>query len=103
MRGFWLVFTFAPQVAAPDRWFAPDKIQHFVSSAFVQGMGYASLRTAGASHSGALAGASAVTLAVGVGKEIHDRNVAGDFSLRDLTWDVAGAGAMSVLLTQTKR
>ena len=103
MRRFWLVFTFAPQLAASDRWFGSDKIQHFVSSAFVQGMGYASLRASGISHTGALAGASVVTAAVGVGKEYHDRNTQGDFSARDLAWDAAGAAAMSVLLTQTRR
>ncbi len=103
MRGIWLVFTFVPQMSAPDRWFGSDKIQHFVSSAFVQGMGYASLRATGISHSGALTGASVVTAAVGVGKEIHDRDVKGDFSARDLVWDAAGAASMSVLVSQSRR
>ena len=103
MRGFWIVFSFAPQLVSGDRWFGSDKIQHFVSSAFVQGMGYASLRATGISHGTALAGASVVTAAVGVGKEFLDRDTKGDFSGKDLFWDAAGAGAMSVLLTQTKR
>ena len=103
MRGFWIVITFVPQLAAPDRWFGSDKIKHFVSSAFVQGMGYASLRATGISHSRALAGASIVTATVGVGKEYYDRDVRGDFSARDLAWDAAGAGVMSVLISQTHR
>jgi uncharacterized protein YfiM (DUF2279 family) len=102
VRGLWLVFTLgAPD--SGDRWFSSDKIQHFVSSAFVQGMGYASLRSTGISHSGALAGASGVTLAVGVAKEMKDQRRKGEFSVRDMAWDVAGAGAMSVLLTQSRR
>jgi uncharacterized protein YfiM (DUF2279 family) len=101
---FWLVFAFAPQaVTSPDRWFSSDKIQHFVSSAFVQGVGYAGLRVTGISHSGALTGASVVTAAVGVGKEIYDRDVKGDLSAKDLAWDAAGATAMSVLLNNTRR
>ncbi len=103
MRSWWIVFSFVPQLAAPDRWFASDKLQHFVSSAFVQGMGYTSLRATGISHESALAGASVMTAAVGVGKEIYDRDVKGDFSARDLMWDAAGAATMSVLLNQTRR
>ena len=75
MRGLWVVFSFAPQLVSPDRWFGSDKVQHFVTSAFVQGMGYSVLRATGISHSAALAGASVATAAVGVGKEIHDRDV----------------------------
>jgi putative lipoprotein len=103
MRGLWLVFTFTPQLVSTDRWFGSDKIQHFVSSAFVQGVGYSTMRAAGISHTTALASASVVTAAVGVGKEIHDRDVKGDFSARDLVWDAAGAGAMTVLLVHTRR
>jgi putative lipoprotein len=103
MRGFWIVFAFAPQAVSADRWFGSDKIQHFVSSAFVQAMGYSALRVGGAAHSTALLGASVATAAVGVTKEWHDRNTQGDFSGRDLVWDAAGGGAMSVLLTQTRR
>lgn len=103
MRRLWLVFTFTPQLIAGDRWFGSDKIQHFVSSAFVQGVGYASLRSTGISHAASLAGATAVTAAVGVGKELLDRNVKGDFSAKDLAWDAAGAGAMTVLLVHSQR
>ena len=103
MNRLWIVLAFAPQAVSADRWFSSDKIQHFVSSAFVQGMGYAVLRTTGISHTGSLAGASVVTAAVGVTKEYHDRNVTGDFSARDLAWDAAGAGAMSVRLAQSRR
>jgi hypothetical protein len=36
-----------------------------------------------------------------VGKEIVDRRIRREFSMRDLAWDVAGAGSASVLLART--
>lgn len=103
MRGLWLVFSLSPAVASGDRWFAPDKIQHFLSSAFVQSMSYGALRTTGLSHGASLAGASVTTAAVGVGKETHDLRSKGEFSIRDLTWDAVGAGTATVLLVRTQR
>ena len=103
MRGLWIVFAFAPQAAGADRWFAADKIQHFVASAFVEGLSYSSLRAAGVTHGSAMLTASVVTLGVGVGKEAHDRHTESDFSARDLAWDIAGGATMAVLLNQTRR
>ena len=85
-----------------DSWLSADKIEHFFISAFVQSVSYSTLRTMRASHDGALVGASALTLAVGVGKEIHDDRVGESFSVRDLAWDAAGAGAAAVLLSRTR-
>jgi putative lipoprotein len=104
MRGLLLVFTLgrAPQHSG-DSWFGPDKLQHFFTSAFVQSLGYGVLRRAGAENSPAIAGASVVTAIVGVGKEVRDRRTKGDFSVRDLAWDAAGAGSASVLLVRTVR
>ena len=101
MRGLWLVFTLGAPTT--DRWFAPDKIQHFFTSAFVQSISYGALRSTGVSLSVALAGASITTGVVGVGKEIHDRDIQGDFSAKDLVWDAAGAGAATILLVRTQR
>ena len=103
MRRFWLVFSFSPALQPSDPWFAPDKIQHFFSSAFVQSMSYGALRTAGVGHRAALTGASLTSVTIGVGKEVYDLRTHGDFSLRDLTWDIAGAGAVTVLLVRTRR
>ncbi|MDB4892734.1 MAG: Protein of unknown function periplasmic lipoprotein [Gemmatimonadetes bacterium] len=103
MRGLWLVFSLNPASLPSDRWLAEDKVKHFFTSAFVQSMSYGALRTSGLNHGAALAGASVTTAAVGVGKELHDLRVKGEFSVRDLTWDAAGAGAASVLLAQTRR
>ena len=105
MRGLLLVFTLgrSPEHRAGDAWLGPDKLQHFFTSAFIQSFGYGVLRRAGADNGQALAGASVVTLTAGVGKELVDRRVRREFSLRDLAWDVAGAGSASVLLARTVR
>ena len=85
-----------------DSWLSSDKVEHFFISAFVQSVSYSTLRTMRASHDEALVGASALTLAVGVGKEIHDDRAGESFSVRDLAWDAAGAGAAAVLLSRTR-
>jgi uncharacterized protein YfiM (DUF2279 family) len=105
MRGFLLVFSLhgSPRALPADSWLGRDKLQHFFASAFVQSLAYGSLRGVGLSHGGALAGASVTTAAVGVGKELRDRRVKGEFSPRDLAWDAAGAGAMTLLLSRTAR
>jgi uncharacterized protein YfiM (DUF2279 family) len=104
MRGLLLVFTLgrAPEHSR-DAWFGPDKLQHFFTSAFVQSVGYGVLRRAGAEQGPAIAGASVVTAIAGVGKEVHDRWTKGEFSVRDLAWDAAGAGSASLLLVRTVR
>jgi uncharacterized protein YfiM (DUF2279 family) len=107
MRGLLLVFSLHGGPAVPahgaDVWTSRDKLQHFFLSAFAQSVGYGALRGAGASHGAALAGASVATATLGVGKELRDRRVKGEFSFRDLTWDAAGAGSMTLLLAHTAR
>ena len=102
MRGLLLVFTLgrAPEHSR-DTWFGPDKLQHFFTSAFVQSLGYGVLRRAGADQGPAITGASIATAIVGVGKEVRDRRTKGEFSVRDLAWDAAGAGSASLLLVRT--
>lgn len=85
-----------------DSWLSADKVKHFLVSSFVESVSYSVLRTAHVSHDRALVGASAVTLMVGVGKEVHDVRSGKYFSVRDLTWDAAGAGAAAVLLSRTR-
>jgi len=105
MRGLILVFSLhgSPRALPSDGWLGQDKLQHFFMSAFVQSVAYGSLRGTGLSHGAALAGASVTTGAVGVGKELRDRRVKGEFSMRDLAWDAAGAGTMTLLLSHTAR
>ena len=89
--------------ARADRWLGRDKAKHFLTSAFLQSVAYASLQAAGAERGAALAGASVATMGAGVAKEIADRRRGGPFSVRDLTWDAAGAGAATLLLVRTQR
>lgn len=105
MRGLLLVLALSGPTGTPpaDGWFSSDKVKHFLTSAFVQSLAYGSLRGAGASHGAALAGAAVTTAAVGVGKEVYDARTGGDPSMRDLVWDAAGAGAVSLLLAHTAR
>jgi uncharacterized protein YfiM (DUF2279 family) len=104
VRALLLVFSLHhPPAGAGDGWLSADKLQHFFTSAFVQSISYGTLRGAGAGHGAALAGASATTAAVGVGKELYDARHRGDPSVRDLAWDAAGAGAVSLLLARTAR
>lgn len=89
--------------APRDAWFGADKVKHFFVSAFAQSFTYGTLRSTGLAHGPSLAGASAVTLTLGAGKEVWDSKGHGTPSLRDLTWDMAGAGAATVLLERTAR
>ena len=105
MRGLMLVLSLngAAGARADDGWFSADKVKHFLTSAFVQSLAYGSLRGVGARHGAALVGATVTTAAVGVGKELNDARTGGDPSVRDLAWDAAGAGAVSLFLAQTAR
>jgi len=85
-----------------DPWLGADKLKHFLTSAFVQSVAYSTLRATGVRNGPALAGATAVTLSVGAGKELWDRSGRGDPSIRDFTWDVVGAGVASVMLNRSR-
>ena len=98
------VLLFSVLLGPPaDGWFGRDKVKHFLMSAFAQSATFATLQAAGADRGAALAGASAATATLGVAKELADRRRGGPFSVRDLTWDAAGAGAASLLLVRTQR
>jgi uncharacterized protein YfiM (DUF2279 family) len=86
-----------------DHWFGSDKVKHFFMAAFTQSLTYSALQVAGVRHEHALTSAWAVTAAVSVGKEMHDRKATGLFSVRDLVWDAAGAGAASALIYNAVR
>lgn len=86
-----------------DSWFGVDKVKHFFMGAFVQSVGYSVTRLTGASHNTSLVAASAITAGVSVGKEVWDSYSGGSASLKDLTWDAAGAGASTLLLRRSIR
>ncbi|HET6761573.1 MAG TPA: DUF2279 domain-containing protein, partial [Gemmatimonadaceae bacterium] len=85
-----------------DSWFGIDKIKHFFISAFIESVSYSALQAARVDRRPALAGAIGVTAAVGVAREIHDKQKPRNrFSYRDLTWDGLGIAAGAVLVTHT--
>lgn len=87
-----------------DSWFASDKLKHFFLSAFVQSVSYSVMQvTTHGSRSSLLLSASATSAVVGIGKEIHDSRVKGEFSVRDLSWDAAGIGAATLMLSKTRQ
>jgi putative lipoprotein len=89
--------------APRDRWLGLDKAKHFFISAFVQSISFSTLRCVSASRNASLLGATAVTSAVGVGREIYDRRPGGVSSAKDVAWDAAGALAATALLLNTSR
>lgn len=90
-------------VIREDPWFSPDKAKHFLISGFTESATFAGLESAGVSRSGSFSGAFAVTAAVSVLREVHDKRVKNQFSVRDLTWDLAGCVAAFVMLRHTER
>ncbi|HEY4217432.1 MAG TPA: hypothetical protein VGM67_09865 [Gemmatimonadaceae bacterium] len=103
MRGVLLLFTLHFSASrAPDPWFGADKTKHFFASAFVQSASFSLLRTAGIGRHNSLLGATAVSSAVAVGKELADMRFGGDPSWKDLTWDGAGIAAMTLVLRHTQ-
>jgi uncharacterized protein YfiM (DUF2279 family) len=97
-----LAATLVGPIARPaGGWFGADRLKHFFLSFFVQSASYSIARGVGASRSAALIPATAATAAVGLSKELWDRNRGQGFDRRDLLWDALGAGAASALLLRT--
>ena len=88
----------------PDPWFGIDKVKHFFMSAFINSVSYSVLEAARVNHRSAMAGAAGITMALGIGRELHDMRVPGNlFSVRDLTWDAIGTAAGAALTAHTIR
>jgi putative lipoprotein len=101
-----LIFALGIHTGGPahpaDHWFGVDKAKHFFISALVESITYSALRSANVRHDPALIAASTFTLGVGVGKELYDHHSYGLFSVKDLTWDVAGNAAAATVLAHTR-
>lgn len=94
----WIVAFAVSLAPGRDGWLGADKAKHFAAAAVIQSLAYSAWRETGASSPGALWGASAVTGAVSLGKELHDRRRGGTFSGKDLAWDAAGAGTATLAI-----
>ncbi len=90
-------------VVSQDPWFSPDKAKHFLISGFVESAAFAGFESAGISRSGSFGGAFALTAAISVLREVHDKRVKNQFSYRDLTWDLAGGVAAFFILRHTEK
>jgi uncharacterized protein YfiM (DUF2279 family) len=75
-----------------DRWFARDKARHFWVSVFATSFVYIAARESNLRRDEAAAVAVGATFALGAGKELHDKRRHGDFSWKDVTWNLIGAG-----------
>jgi uncharacterized protein YfiM (DUF2279 family) len=91
-------------LAAPPKegWFGTDKVKHFFMSAFVHSVTFSAARALGASRPAAQVIGAGTTGLVGIGREVHDQRQGRTFSVRDLTWDAAGAVSAAVLLRRTR-
>jgi uncharacterized protein YfiM (DUF2279 family) len=84
-----------------DRWVAEDKLKHFTMSYGITMFAYAGGRmlTGHNTSAGLALGASG---SAGILKEIYDRKHDKPFSLRDLTWDLAGIAAGYALIKNAR-
>ena len=79
-----------------------DKAKHFFIAGFVESMTFAGMEAIGSGRSSAKSVAIAMTAAVSLGREIHDRRTKGLFSVRDLAWDAIGATAAMLVINKTR-
>jgi len=86
-----------------DTFLGPDKVKHFFMSAFIESVGFGGMQAVGASRSASIGAATAVTVAAGIGREIHDKITKNLFSLGDLTWDGLGIASALLLISHTQR
>ncbi|MFO7769200.1 MAG: VanZ family protein [bacterium] len=98
-----LLGTLPPSARAQDRWFAPDKAAHFVTSFFLTTAVYTLARDR-MEKEHAIQTAVGVTAGLGIAKEVHDAlSSEGTFSGKDLVWDALGIGLGVVIIRQDDR
>ena len=77
-----------------DKWFAKDKAEHLVVSAFLTGVSCSVFRDFYRNREeSSMYFSAALTISLGLGKEFHDRRTPqGRFSYKDLAADILGIG-----------
>jgi putative lipoprotein len=85
---------------ARDEWFAEDKAQHFLVSAFLTGFGFVVFRERlDRSENQSLYFSGAAALSLGLGKELYDlKRPKGRASFKDLVADILGIGITLFLI-----
>lgn len=98
------LLAIALQVGGPppqppvDRWFAEDKMKHFVASFLITSVSASAARFAGADGPASLYIGVGVGATAGMAKEISDhRAPTNSFSYRDILWDIAGIAAAAAV------
>lgn len=96
----WCLSAPAP---AGDRWFADDKLRHFLASFVVTSLSASGARAAGLSADESVWVGAGLGTSSGIWKELRDRGQeGGTASLRDLVWDLGGVGAASAVMAQVR-
>jgi len=96
------VLTPDPLRQTPDRWFAEDKLKHFVTSFVVTSLSATGARAAGLDRRPSIAFGAAVGSVSGLYKEVRDARSGAIFSMRDIVWDGAGVGASLFVLHSSR-
>ena len=92
-----------PGAPQPEPFFGEDKLKHFFTSFAVTAISASGARALGLDHDTSLFIGMGTAAALGVGKELRDRNEVGaTASLLDLTWDAAGIGAAAVIVDRAQ-
>jgi uncharacterized protein YfiM (DUF2279 family) len=92
----------APQEPA-DRWFAEDKVKHFLTSFAATTITAGGARMVGLDVRPAAYAGAGVAAGLGVWKEVRDARIpAASASFRDLVWDGAGIAAGTAVMLQVR-
>jgi putative lipoprotein len=88
-----------------DLWFAKDKADHLVSSAFLVGLGYyMSRQEMNRSHAKAGTMALEFSFSLGIAKEVYDGTIRKDKpSAKDLVADIIGSGLGYAIISLGKK
>ncbi|WP_045045920.1 YfiM family lipoprotein [Rouxiella chamberiensis] len=77
---------------ARDNWTGKDKAEHFAASAVLAAAGTAYANNQGRSEAQSRSFGLLFSVGIGAGKEFYDSREAGSgWSLKDFSWDIAGA------------
>lgn len=86
-----------------DTFLGSDKLKHFMMSGFIEALGFNALQAANVNRRASLGAATAVTLGIGISRELHDGRTKGLFSLGDLAWDTLGTAAALLIFSHSQR
>src|SRR5688572_20360888 len=86
----------------PDPWFGEDKLKHFFGTFVVSSFAGSGARAAGFDRPVRIGATSGIGAGTGVAKEVADYRARGQFSYRDLLWDMVGVAAAAVVANHAR-